>query len=110
MNRGKENINHLLASFKIELEKLYLDRFDRLILFGSYSRNDASDYSDIDLMVVLKDQNISPFKEIDFTNELVFKYMLDYDKQISIVPTTLQKLNSQNSPLMTNVRNEGILI
>lgn len=110
MKGGKENINQLLSSFKSDLEKLYLDRFDRLILFGSYSKNDASDYSDIDLMVVLKDQNISPFKEIDFTNELVFKYMMDYDKQISIIPTTLKKLKNQNSPLMTNIRNEGILI
>ncbi|MBP6620175.1 MAG: nucleotidyltransferase domain-containing protein [Leadbetterella sp.] len=110
MREVQENIKQLLSSFKTDLKKLYLDRFDSLILFGSYSKNNASDSSDIDLMVVLKDHNISPFAEIDFTNELVFKYMMDYEKQISIIPTTLQKLKGQNSPLMTNIRKEGILI
>ena len=108
MQKNTLNINNLLTAFKADLQRLYLDRLDKLILFGSYSRNEAKENSDIDLLLVLNDKQISPYKEIDFTNDLVFKYMLDYEKQISIVPTTKQQFDQQQSPLLLNIRKDGI--
>jgi predicted nucleotidyltransferase len=75
---------------------------------SAYSRNEAQENSDIDLLVVLNDKQISPYKEIDFTNDLVFSYMLNYENQISIVPTTKQQFEQQESPLLLNIRKDGI--
>ncbi len=80
MKTSTQNINNLLTAFKIDLQNLYHERLDKLILFGSYSRNEAQENSDIDLLLVLNDKQISPYKEIDFTNDLVFSYMLNYEK------------------------------
>jgi predicted nucleotidyltransferase len=108
MEKTSQNINNLLKLFKIDLQNLYHERLDKLILFGSYSRNEAKENSDIDLLIVLNDKQISPYKEIDFTNDLVFSYMLNYEKQISIVPTTKQQFEQQESPLLLNIRKDGI--
>lgn len=108
MKTSTQNINHLLTAFKIDLQNLYHERLDKLILFGSYSRNEAQENSDIDLLVVLNDKQISPYKEIDFTSDLVFDYMLNYEKQISIVPTTKQQFEQQESPLLLNIWKDGI--
>ncbi len=108
MKKTSQNINNLLKLLKIDLQNLYHERLDKLILFGSYSRNEAKENSDIDLLIVLNDKQISPYKEIDFTNDLVFSYMLNYEKQISIVPTTKQQFEQQESPLLLNIRKDGI--
>jgi predicted nucleotidyltransferase len=62
MQQNTQNINNLLKLFKIDLQNLYHDRLDKLILFGSYSRNEAQENSDIDLLLVLNDKQISPYK------------------------------------------------
>ncbi len=108
MQQNTKNINNLLKLFKIDLQNLYHERLDKLILFVSYSRNEAKENSDIDLLLVLNDKQISPYKEIDFKNDLVFSYMLNYEKQISIVPTTKQQFEQQESPLLLNIRKDGI--
>jgi predicted nucleotidyltransferase len=108
MKTNAQNINNLLTAFKIDLQNLYNERLDKLILFGSYSRNEAQEHSDIDLLLVLNDKQILPYKEIDFTSDLVFDYMLNYEKQISIVPTTKQQFKQQESPLLLNIRKDGI--
>lgn len=110
MKHPNQNINHLLKSFKTDLQHLYHERLAHLILFGSYSRNEAKQYSDIDLLLVLNDDKLLPYNEIDFTNELVFKYILQYEKQISIVPTTKQEFEEKDNPLFINIRKEGISI
>jgi predicted nucleotidyltransferase len=110
MKQPVQNINHLLKSFKTDLQNLYRKRFNNLILFGSYSRDEATQYSDIDLLLVLNDEKLLPYEEIDFTNELVFKYIIQYEKQISIVPTTKQQFEEKNNPLFINIRKEGISI
>jgi uncharacterized protein len=108
MLQTSKNINELLVTFKADLQNLYHGRLAQLILFGSYSRDEAQENSDIDLLLVLNDSKISPYKEIDFTNDLVFNYLLRYEKQISVVPTTRQQFEKEQSPLLLNIRKEGI--
>ena len=110
MKETPQNINNLLTAFKMDLQNLYHERLAELILFGSYSRNDARENSDIDLLLVLNDKQLLPYKEIDFTNDLVFNYMLLYEKQISIVPTTQQHFEQDENPLFLNIRKEGIYL
>lgn len=108
MKTNTQNINNLLTAFKLDLQNLYHERLDKLILFGSYIRNEAQENSDIDLLLVLNDKQIFPNREIDFTSDLVFEYMLNYEKQFSIVPTTKQQFEQQESPLMLNIRKDSI--
>ena len=49
------NIRTILKKLKNELIQIYGERLDHIILYGSRARGDARDDSDIDILIVLKD-------------------------------------------------------
>jgi len=46
-------IRDVIEAFKKEIEKLYGKRLNRVILYGSYARGDATE-DDIDLLIVVE--------------------------------------------------------
>jgi predicted nucleotidyltransferase len=101
------NLHTVLDDFKIELRQLYGKRLQDVILFGSYARGDARAGSDIDVMVVLGGE-VSPGREIDRMIEVITDLNLKYDVLLSVVPVAEDKYQRVNSPLLLNVRREGI--
>ena len=62
------NIKTVSKEFKDEMKSLYGDMLYKVILFGSFARNDFRDDSDVDFLVVLNkdgssslDRNIKNF-------------------------------------------------
>ncbi|MFC5412759.1 nucleotidyltransferase domain-containing protein [Larkinella bovis] len=104
---NQTNIQPLLASFKKEAQRLYQDRLAALYLFGSYARGDAGDDSDVDILVVLNDETISPFQEIEAMGDFTFELELAHEKPIQVIPTTKRQFNKLSSPLYYNVKREG---
>ncbi len=100
----------LLGELYAGLRNLYGDRLDRLVLYGSYVRGEAHSGSDIDVLVVLNGSVERPGREIDRMMELLYALDLKYDELISVVPVSAEDYESKQSPLLMNVRNEGILI
>ncbi|MBI5565299.1 MAG: nucleotidyltransferase domain-containing protein [Chloroflexi bacterium] len=101
------NLHRVLDDFKTELRQLYGKRLQDVILFGSYARGDAWAGSDIDVMVVLAGE-VSPGREIDRMIEVITDLNLKYDVLLSVVPVAEDKYRRVNSPLLLNVRREGI--
>ncbi len=97
----------LIADFKAAVTGLYGDRLAKVILYGSYARGDAHEESDVDFLVVLKDESISVYREIDRMNDVVFDLSLKFNRMISIVPSTTSKLVKSKMPLYHSVREEG---
>jgi len=88
---------------------LYNDNLVNIVLYGSYARGDYNQKSDIDLLVVLKNiQSIG--KEIDKIVDAIYDINLKYNTLISIVPITYKDYKNINSPLLLNVREEGVLV
>ncbi len=54
----------ILREFKAQLDALYGERLEQVILSDSWARGEATDESDIDLVVVLEGQ-LTPGKEVD---------------------------------------------
>lgn len=99
----------ILGEVKQELKKLYKDELIDIILYGSYARGDYDENSDIDLLVVLK--NIQAIgNEIDKIVDAIYDINLKYNTLISIVPITYKDYKSINSPLLLNIRQEGVLV
>ncbi len=101
------NLKTILEEFKTELKRLYGDRLKDIILFGSYARGDARAGSDIDLMVVLRGE-VAPGREIDRMIDVITDLNLKHGILLSVVPVSEEKYLRVNSPLLLNVRREGI--
>ncbi|NIM17199.1 MAG: nucleotidyltransferase domain-containing protein [Candidatus Aminicenantes bacterium] len=101
------DIKIIIDEFKKEIRKIYGNRLVKVILYGSWARGTGTGDSDIDLMVVLKGK-ISPGKEIDRMIDCITDLNLKYDTLISVVPVSLEEYGVTNSPLLLNVRREGI--
>jgi predicted nucleotidyltransferase len=101
------NIKPVIEEFKKEIKKIYGNQLDKIILYGSWANGTATNDSDIDLMVVLKGK-ISPGREIDRMIDCITDLNLKYDTLLSVVPVSDVIYESFNSPLMLNVRKEGI--
>ena len=104
-----EKLTIILAKLQLEFQNLYGDRLVKMILFGSQARGDADYGSDIDVLVVLKDL-VNPGEEIKRTSFIVADLSLKHDEVISRLFMDENQFNSQNSPLLRNIKKEGILL
>lgn len=100
-------IREIVEEFKKEIEKLYGDRLKNVILYGSWARGKATEDSDIDLLIVLEGKVISG-KEIDRMIDIITDINLKYGVLISVYPISEKDYITVNSPMLINVRKEGI--
>ena len=101
-------IEPILKEFKQKIAELYGQRLKKVILYGSYARGQANDeHSDIDLAVVLAG-TVKPCEEIDRMIDIITDINLDYDVLLSVYPVSENDYRSVNSPLLLNLRREGI--
>ena len=102
-----KKIDNILKEFRYEIEKIYGKRLRKIILYGSWARNEATEDSDIDVVVVLEG-NVTPGKEIDRMIDIVTKINLKHKVLISIYPVSERNYLTLKSPLLMNVRKEGV--
>lgn len=100
----------ILTYFVEQAKDLYQHRLSKVILFGSYANNTATETSDIDLLVVLNDDTIRFSKESKALSEIVTEIAVKMDAWISPKPTTHLKYSQSDLSFFKNVRTEGITI
>jgi predicted nucleotidyltransferase len=86
---------------------LYGDRLRQVILYGSWARDEATEESDIDVAVVLADE-VRPGTEIDRMIDIITDINLEYGVLLSVYPVSEEGYRTVNSPLLMNIRREGI--
>jgi predicted nucleotidyltransferase len=99
----------ILKEFRAEIEKLYGKRLKNLLIYGSQARGDNTEESDVDVLVVLKGEVI-PGKEIDKMIDIITEMNLKYGILLSVYPISDKDYSTVNSPLLMNIRKEGVLI
>ncbi|MBM3324420.1 MAG: nucleotidyltransferase domain-containing protein [Calditrichaeota bacterium] len=100
-------IRDILGEFRQELEKLYGDRLKDIVLYGSWARGDATEDSDIDVLVLLRGKVI-PGEEIDRMIDIITDINLKHGALLSVYPVSEDDYSTVNSPLLMNVRREGV--
>ncbi len=100
-------IEPILKEFRKSIEKLYGKRLKNIILYGSYARKQPTVDSDIDLAIVLEGDVVAG-KEIDRLIDVITDINLSYSVLLSVYPVSEENYNSLNSPLLLNLRREGI--
>jgi predicted nucleotidyltransferase len=105
-----ESIKELTDEFVSRIAQLYGDRLNKIILFGSYARGDFNQDSDIDYLVVLNDEEVNSYEEIDYLSTETFEMSLKYLMSVSAIPVSKERLDHYGSPLLRNVQEDGILL
>ena len=104
MNR---TLRAILAELRTGLEALYGQRLAQLFLYGSQTRGDAEPGSDIDILVVLRGP-VSPGEEIARTGPFLAALCLRHNQLVCCVFISEERLLAERSPLLLNVRKEGV--
>lgn len=102
-------LNEIKSRVKQKFESLFADSLITLVLFGSQARGDATAQSDIDVLVVLKDKQIRNTKReeiLDFIGDLC----LEFGILVSCVYVSQAQFETEKSPLLLNIRREGIVL
>ena len=103
----KAKTGRALQQLRMELESIYGPRLTGVILFGSQARGDAAPASDIDVLVVL-DGDVEPGKEIARTGSVVAALSLKFNLVISCIFISAERYSNEQTPLLLNIRNEGV--
>ncbi len=107
MNRKVKKIVNL---FQEQIKRLYAARLANVVLFGSQARNDYTSGSDIDILIVLKDKNVNACEELKKTIDIISSLSLEFDEVISCVFVSENRFLNEKSPLLLNIRKEGIVL
>jgi predicted nucleotidyltransferase len=99
----------ILRELRTRFERLYGERLVHMVLYGSQARGDAEPGSDIDMLVVLRGE-VEPCAEIAATEFDVADLSLEHDVSIVCVFVSEEEYRGGGSPLMLNVRREGVAV
>jgi len=98
-----------LKELRHRLVRLYNDRLVNLIFYGSQARGEAAPGSDVDVLVVLRGP-VSPCEEIERTLADVADLSLEHGVVIACVFVSEEQFLWEQSPLLLNVREQGIAV
>lgn len=108
----KSELQRVLDAVKNASKRLYGDKLDRIILFGSYARGDNTEESDIDIMIVLNCETDDVKKLRSLTAEMASDISLEQEVFLSIL--LRDKKHFENNldflPFYQNIAREGIMV
>lgn len=99
-----------LSQYTSELRKIYKDKLDKVILYGSYARGDYTEDSDVDIMILLRisDLEIKNYREL--LSELTYDFNTNYDIDIKPIAKNKDEFTKWVNayPFYANVQREGV--
>lgn len=96
----------ILKRFRSALDRIYGDRIERVVLFGSRARGDARQDSDYDIAVFLHDLT-DRWREADRIIPVVTDILYDGEAFIHAMPHRAGSYE-ERTPLMREIRREGV--
>ncbi len=104
-----QNLDNIISLVKKWFTEQYQDNLESIILYGSQARNEAKEYSDIDILIVLK-KTFNYREEIAKTSHFIADLSLEYDTVISRAFISAQRFHEEKNPFVLNVKREGIAL
>ena len=103
-------IKEIVEQINSELKKKFREKLDKVIIFGSYARGDYDNESDIDILALIRDEELKKYDNeiIDFEVDLTVKFGIL--PSILLRNTTYYNENKEIIPFYRNVEKEGVEI
>ena len=103
-----ERKNKILNELKREIIAILGPKFAKLILFGSHARGEEREFSDIDLLLLVREELADEEREKIYNT--VSNISLKNDVVISLIDYPAAIFNSFNTPFLRSIKEEGIEI
>ena len=103
----RSNIRPLLKELKRGLIQIYGEQVDRILLYGSRARGDERPDSDIDILIVLKD-DFNYGEMLRLSSDLAASLSLENDVVISRTFVSKEHFEKRQTPFLINVRREAV--
>jgi predicted nucleotidyltransferase len=102
----------ILHDVKGEIQQLFGDKLRRLILYGSYARNEQDPESDIDIMIMVDESEDGLRKYRYLIADVMGELTIRYGKLISLTEVTYNRYIDflEVLPFYKNINEEGIEI
>lgn len=106
------SIRNIVYTFSFQLRKLLGDKLSKIIMYGSYARGDYHQYSDVDVMILVK-MSEEEIKQIENT---IYDMVFDIQMETGVDISPIIKNEDQYEywvdvlPFYRNVRDEGVVI
>ena len=99
-----------LKQYAGELKRIYKDKLDKVILYGSYARGDYTEESDVDIMILLRisDMEIKCYQEL--LSELTYDFNTTFEIDIKPIAKSKAEFNKwvNSYPFYSNIQKEGV--
>lgn len=107
-----ERVLQVLSELEVGLVKLLGDNLVKIILFGSYVREQQDSESDLDIMILVRTESEITKACSEEINETVFQLSLKYNLILSTMVKEEQKFSKYiiYVPFYTNISREGVAI
>ena len=102
------DIDTILKGLKKDLKAALGEKIGNLILFGSYSRGDNTEYSDVDLLILVNSRLTRD--ETRKVDDLIADYSLEHDVVISGLVYPIETYQRFNTPFLLNIKEEGLVV
>lgn len=102
-------VQEVIKKLKKELLRIYGEQIDSIILYGSHARGDAREDSDIDVLLVLKEE----FDYLDMlkrSDNQITSLSLENDVVISRAFVSKKAYREKETPFLINVRRDGVTV
>ena len=97
----------ILAKFRDAVTQIYGARIERVVLYGSRARGDAKPDSDYDIAVFLEGM-ASRFEEIRVITDIELSLRDDGLPHVNAMPYAAGSWRDPSSPLMYEIRKDGL--
>jgi predicted nucleotidyltransferase len=94
------------------MENLFKNKLKKIILYGSYARNEQTEESDMDIMVLVDESQEVLKKYDEIVTDIMVDLSLKFNIVLSIYLQSYQEYNKYNNvlPFFCNIEREGIQI
>jgi predicted nucleotidyltransferase len=102
-------VKRLVDQVKAFLYEKYGAGIKRVILYGSHARGEATEDSDVDVLVLVN-ESLNPREVEGSLSDLLYDIILEEHELVSVVVVSEEHFENYNSPFTLNVKKEGMVV